>query len=385
MAQGQKVLLLTHGKRPVDMRAAYRLGAEMRGISQARLWLEVQRRHRGRQKLPPHDYFLYGLHQPWQTEADRDAFLGEPAFNRVSGALAARRGGRILGIFNDKRLTAMILERAGLPMPEIRAIYTRARGATVWPGLHSAEEIVAFLRAPGAMPLFGKPVYGAHSHGAISLVGVEGEEVRLGDGRLIALTALAEEIVTGYPEGYLFQNLVTPHPDMLALTGPALATMRVVTLYDGPEPSVLYAVQKIPGKDAMVDDITSGVDGKASLDIETGRIGRVQYGPDLGGIDMEKSQATGQVLPGAIVPFVKESLAMALEAHALFPDQGILGVDLAATAQGPIVVELNAFPGHGLYQKAFVRGIYNPDFAPRFRAALARKGVRKGNRHLPFP
>jgi hypothetical protein len=198
--------------------------------------------------LPPHDYFLYGLHQPWQTEADRDAFLGEPAFNRVSGALAARRGGRILGIFNDKRLTAMILERAGLPMPEIRAIYTRARGATVWPGLHSAEEIVAFLRAPGAMPLFGKPVYGAHSHGAISLVGVEGDEVRLGDGRLIALTALAEEIVTGYPEGYLFQNLVTPHPDMLALTGPALATMRVVTLYDGPEPSVLYAVQKIPGK-----------------------------------------------------------------------------------------------------------------------------------------
>jgi hypothetical protein len=144
-------------------------------------------------------------------------------------------------------------------------------------------------------------------------------------------------------------------------------------------------MQKIPGKDAMVDDITSGVDGRASLNVETGQIGRAQYGPDLGGVDMERSPATSMLLPGAVVPLVKEALQMALSAHSLFPDQGILGVDLAATAAGPVVIELNAYPGHVLYQRAYIRGIYNDDFAPRFREALARKGVQKGNRRLPYP
>lgn len=381
----RNVLVTELGERTYDLPVAIRESAKARNISEFRVRLEMWRLARGRQQIDAMRYFHFGLHRPGVTSADRKTFLGKKPLEAINRAFASRGRRAITGIFDSKTLMTMVMERAGLPVPAILAMY-QPKGIAVWPALRNRDDIARFLLAEATLPVFGKPLDGAHALGAISILERRADgEVLLGNGKAVSVDALVDDIVAVYQKGYLFQELIQPDPRLAALTGPVMASMRIVTLWEESGPKPLYAALKIPGVGAMVDDIASGVNGMAAVDLETGRIIRAQDGNRLGGDELEASPVTGTKLAGAEVPDFHEAVALAVKAHSLFPSQGIIGADITLSDKGLVIIELNANPSQAVYQRAHLKGILRPEFAERFRKALVARGVRDPLKALPLP
>ena len=80
---------------------------------------------------------------------------------------------------------------------------------------------------------------------------------------------------------------------------------------------------------------------------------------------------SGKVFAGTQLPDWAEACEMAREAHALFPEFGVIGWDVAFTENGPLLIECNDNPFHSLYQMAYRRGIWNDDFRPVLERTIA--------------
>lgn len=381
------ILVTKVAERRVDVLRLIQDVAHKRRVSKYRVAMEVIRRKLNRQGISYHDYFLFGMHRPELTAEDRDAFLGESAVTALNLALAPVDRGSLSGLLRNKILTAMVLEQAGIATAQIRGLYVTQGNPRPFHQMRSAQEIADFLLQSGVLPVFGKPVNGSRSLGAVSILAVaEPGILRLGDGRIVAALDLAQEIVAGFPGGYMFQDLLVPPAELALTTGPAISSLRVMSLWDGAAPQVLYTVLRLPARGAMADDFPAGAqNGMALLDHSTGKLIRAQGGLLPGGQDLLTSPATGQALADFQMPHWQALCGLAQEVHALFPLQTVVGIDLALTDKGPVVNEINTNPLHTLYQRASGRGILNAEFRPLLLRALAAQGVTKRKRGLSLP
>jgi Sugar-transfer associated ATP-grasp len=292
--------------------------------------------------------------------------------------------GPLQGLATDKLLTDMVLTRAGIDVAPIRAVVVAAEAIAPYPVLTDAAAVRRFLLET-QMPVFGKPTHGARSVGAVSIVDRQGETLVLGDGRTVGAEALADEILRSFPKGYLFQDLMQPHPELAQLIGPVIGSVRVVTLRIGAEVVPIYAAMKMPGPGQMVDDIASYINTMCSVDYRTGRVVRGQDARRLGGAVLERNPVSGAILAGAVLPLWPEVMQQARDVHRILHRQGVVGADYVITPAGPRVTEVNANPMHAFYQKCFARGFWNADIAPQMTEALAGFGHRAPTKAIPFP
>jgi Sugar-transfer associated ATP-grasp len=369
--------------RNFDLAQALRVTAKLRGISQLRLAGEIIRLGRGRQRLNWKEYFLYGAHQPSLSVEQRAEFLGESVMWAMNQALTPRPD-ELAGLFVDKMLTDLVLTRCGIPVAGVRAVAVAKRTQVPYDVLPDVGSLEAFL-ADTPLPFFGKPAHGSRSIGAVSILGREASTLILGDGSQVEIADFAAEIIRAFPEGYIFQDLMIPHPDLARIVGPVIASVRVVTVRIETELEPLYAAMKMPGPGQMVDDIVSFINTMCGIDHRTGQIVRGQDACKLGGIEMALNQVTGAPLAGAVLPAWPDVVRLARSVHEIFPRQGLLGTDVAITEGGVKVIEVNSLPHHSFYQKCFARGFWNADIAPMMTEALAGFGHVKATRQLSFP
>ena len=382
----EPIILSKLPDRHVPIGQALAWAAKKRGVSRWRIGFDIMRRVLGRQKLSPDEYFMLGLHRGEMTDAERDAFLGGRAVTALNAALAGGKRRNLSDLINDKVKTTMVLERAGLPTSEMRAIYVPQGAPGPWPILSSAAAIAAYLLTPGHLPVFGKPLAGSRSLGTISIIAAQGDQVELGDGRRVNALALATEIVAAFYNGYIFQELLRPHPEVERLTGPAIGALRVLTLWQGGAAVPLYTFLRLPGKGAMADDVGSGLANAAAfVDLDTGIITRAQHANDLGGTTVDVAPVTEMPLIGVALPDFARAIQLATQAHAMFAQHGVIGTDTVLTDRGPIILELNANPLQSNFQRCSGTGLLNPKYRPLYLAALAEKGITKPQRGLPLP
>jgi hypothetical protein len=76
------------------------------------------------------------------------------------------------------------------------------------------------------------------------------------------------------------------------------------------------------------------------------------------------------------MPDWQAAIDLARDAHAIFPEFGVCGWDIAMTDEGPKIVECNDNPSHSLYQLAARRGVLNSDFAPIWNAVSDRQQAK---------
>ena len=287
-----------------------------------------------------------------------DAVFWDGADRReVAGAAQARRAARIAnfrrdcwGLASDRLASSAYLGAHGLPTVPTLAIYRAglaAPGATL---LRTRDELRQFLEAHADAPLIARPSEGGPGRRLFA-----GEP----EGRAAEIDRFIDMANDAGPVSWLFQAPLAPRPDVA--DGRRIAPVRVITLASGDSAMAARAVWQFGGPDDVV----------ASLDVRSGAA--VRLSPAL-------APQRGEPAPqGLGVPDWPALKAVACEGARLFAQFGLIGWDIAPTADGPVILGLDPAPDLELHQLADRRGVLDPEFvaflaARRALAAECRQG-----------
>lgn len=347
--------------------------AKAHGVSPLRQMREIFSMRRGAQKLSGPEYYSLRLFDPSKSSEDKRAFLGQAGVNALNTSMNPPMAVPTRAFVGNKLLYTQLLTQLGIPTAQTQALVSAFRNAGELPVLRDADAVGDFLRTRATYPLFGKPHHGSLSEGSVRIEGCDGDTLRLGNGAQKDVSAFAAEVMERYPGGFLFQKALTPHPDMAHIAGPSIGCVRVVTVNDGNGPKPAYAVWKLPAPDAMSDNFWQTGSLLAHLDLSTGEVLSCILGTGLEAKALSMHPTSGQQVLGTMLPHWEATLKVAQDAHAVFPEFGICGFDIAVTADGAHIVECNDNPSHMLYQIAAGRGVANSYLAPLWQAVAERQ------------
>ena len=345
--------------------------ARRHGVSPFRQLREMLLLSRGVGRLMQDEYYANGLYDPAQSWDDKKTWVGVRGSWKLNEWLSPSVLTGMQTFVANKVMYTSLIRQLGFRTTETQAVVSNYRRFGNIPALATEAQIRHFLENEAVFPLFGKPQSYSGSFGSALLERLEGEEIVLGDGRRVALEAFCREILAEYGEGYLLQSALDQHPVMKGVTGNAVGTVRIVTIRQDTMPEVLYALWKIPSPKAMSDNFWQDGSMIAPVSADTGVVGTCRIGTGLDARDIDAHPVSGTRFEGTQVPFWDEACRMCNEAHALFPEYGVIGWDVAVTPDGPALIECNDNPFHSLYQMAYRRGIRNADFMPVFERVAA--------------
>lgn len=253
---------------------------------------------------------------------------------------------------NNKRRFAEFCRAKALPIA--------AEAVTVDGGVSAGTE--GECRELPPYDLFLKPLRGRGGEGAESWCYLGDGQYRSTDGEIVSGHALLERLRRGKP--YIVQARLTNHKDMKDLSNGALATVRIMTILDeGGRPEATHAVLRMAvGDNHIVDNFHAGGIA-APIEIATGVLGRatdIGLRPDRGWYERHPD-TDGQIL-GRRLPLWRETIGLAVAAHAAFAGRALIGWDIAITDDGPILVEGNGAPDVDLIQRPYGEPLGNSRF-----------------------
>jgi hypothetical protein len=320
---------------------------------------EMLRLRLGRSRLRVSDYYAFELY---------DDALYPPAVKRFVVGWDSREVSGVLNdlhwraVADDKLVCYAFLRGLGLRHPASYALYHeggRTFGAV--PTLTSPEAMADFLRIAMHYPFFAKPIEARHGVGASAVVRLDAERdmLRTVSGNDIAVTDYVDRFVTSAPGGYIFQELLRPHPEIQRVCGDRVSTVRVIVLNGYGDTRLFRIMWRVPVGSNITDNFRHGASGNlmGSVDPATGRVRRVIRGPGpntrgfygLGrlGSPVETHPDTGERIEGFALPSWEDTLALCRHAAAALPGLRYQAWDIALCPDGPVIVELNANGGLG--------------------------------------
>jgi Sugar-transfer associated ATP-grasp len=265
-----------------------------------------------------------------------------------------------------------LLRLFGVPCSELLGFYHALSGRTVnGDPLRTPEELSRFLAGGlDQSKICFKPVEGWGGRGfQVVEVVRRGNTVRIrriGERNLIDVAEFCEIVLhvlhhgSSILEGYLEQ-----HPAMARFNPSSVNTLRfwVLQATASAFPQVVLCYLRIGRAGSLVDNHSSG-GIVAPVDLETGRVHAAIDGlPERDVFPFHPDH--GAPIEGQEIPFFAESLELARRSLLAFPFFRFAGVDIAVTAQGPRVIELNPSP-----DRAGITRV--PNGAMAFRLAVSR-------------
>ncbi|MEL7099765.1 MAG: sugar-transfer associated ATP-grasp domain-containing protein [Pseudomonadota bacterium] len=344
--------------------------AKQHGVSPFRQMREMWALARGPGKLESHEYHAAGAFDPAMPMADKKTYVGRIGSFEINQRLSPPKLTETRAFLRDKVMYTALLQQLGLPTTETQAVVHQTRHFGDLRTLRDAAAVEAFLKEGARYPLFVKPCEGAASVGSALITGRDSDALTLGNGRKVDLKGFAAEVVEDYPEGFILQSAIPQHAALTAVTGPAVGTMRVVTIRDASGARPLYTVWKVPSPTAMSDNFWQA--GSMVAEVKDGRVTRCKKGTGLAAEWLDAHPVSNVPFAGLEIPHWDAIQRVATDGHMLFPEFGIVGWDIGVGQDGPVIIECNDNPFHVLYQLATGRGILNADIAPQLDAAAAQ-------------
>jgi hypothetical protein len=281
-----------------------------------------------RHSIPPVEYVLYRLDQPERREDMHEYVF----WNDLPGfaALNIRLGADNRDV-QDKDRFARICAEHGLPHVAMLAVFDR--GKQTYPETPFA---------PDAPVIWAKSLRLKGGAGAAKWT-KDGGTYRNGAGQRVPVEKLAEEFCK---QDCIVQPYIENHPDIARISNGALASLRIVTGMNlqGHAEFVTTLLALPHG-----DWVTSAGGILCCIDYESGQIRRAVFMDDE---DIASHPDTGAPIVGLALPYWRESVDLCLRAHArAFPRFAFLGLDVALTEGGPILLETNSGWGALAHQK----------------------------------
>lgn len=325
------------------------------------------------------DYYTYGL---WMRDLDpsfRKEFVPKSHRRAYNSALMMPGLGLKNDLIVDKVAVEALLRKHGFTTSLTIASYGGDNSVSHVEQLHNVDDIVAFLTRPKNPPLFAKPRFGSLTEGAIAISGMagDGENLRLTNDVVVSPRVLANEIIADWSAGYSFQKLCKNESTLQNHVGPAMASVRLVTLLTDKGVEPFYAVMKLPSATAMHDGASLNKRAKAHINLNDGKVLRLRPHGSPYLDDLTHWQDKDSPVFGYTIPHWDQAIEICTKAHELFPAHGILGWDVFITEDGALINEVNANPSD-IYQTATGRGLNNPELKSIYDRAVAYAHLQNG-------
>jgi hypothetical protein len=320
---------------------------------------------RGPGKLTVHEFFYYRLYDPALPEAALDRFVGKKVQHRMH--LACNDMGWFAAA-HDKLLWSAILGGASLTIPETVATFGRIGGLGASTSLRSEDDLTRFVADRRNHPLFCKPVDGINSIGAIRIEGAADKSLIINGGMTRQTSDIVRFMTSLSSAGYLLQKVLPPHPALVPITGLAIASVRFLVLLSNDGPAIESAVIKLPTSGQVADNFWRSGNMLAAIDPASGTIARAITGTGSNLRVISSDPAGGTDLIGLAVPHFAAAQALCLQAAVHFRGVRTQSWDVALTADGPVLLELNFGGDLNLHQLAHNRGILSESYCRHVRA-----------------
>ena len=340
--------------------------AKAAGKGLASMMMEIMRLRRGRGKLQPEEYFMYGLYDDSRfTPEAKQTFLGQNNLLLPSPWADIAR---------DKPTFTALLRGLDLPVPETQAIVHPNRSFPGAVPLRNHNDVCNFLRTQAAYPIFGKPFDSVCSMGTAKIVGYEQDQdsVVVGEHR-IPVEGIAK-MVEELGHAYLFQTLMHPHESIAELIGPCVSSVRMFVMSDDDGVELFRAAWKIPASANDADNFWRQGNMLAGIDVETGKVLRTLIRTDSGTEPIEKHPITDASFAEMTFPHWDQMRDVVLNAATQIPSCHFQGWDVAMTDRGPILVELEGDGGNPIMEQlCFDSGLLTERYLSIVDSAMERE------------
>lgn len=253
---------------------------------------------------------------------------------------------RYYKISQNKLVEKAFLRTLGLPTASLLGLYHPKRGQAVdGAPLCTTADLTRILAASDAAGLFFKPAEGDSGRGVFGL------KLATEDGRkvlreVLTNTAVAPEDLArrleSAAEGYVVEEMIAQHPALALLNPTSVNTLRMWVVDGAAGIQVAGAFLRVGRAGSLIDNTAAG--GLAcAIDLSTGTI---REALDLTPFRNEHRTHpdSGAELVGLQIPYWTECRQLACNALRVLPGARFVGMDIAVTAHGPVVVEYNVEP-----------------------------------------
>lgn len=334
------------------------------GKSLASQLVEIVALGRGMGRLAPDEYYQYRLYDDRQYSwEEKKKFIGRAM---ESGFVRVLNEGRWVGLAHDKLATYAFLKGLAFPVPETYAVYHPFRGYGSVPVLRTAAALAGFIRAEMPPPFVAKPITGMWGRDvwAVDAYDPARDRLRLGSGEELEVDGLIARFAHRAPAGFLFQEMLRPHPMIEALCGSRICSVRLVAIVDRDGARFISTLWKVATGRNMSDNYGGRDTGNlvGPIDVKTGRVGRMLTGLGRGIRYVDHHPDTGRALGDVTLPEWPAVVDLGLRAASALPGIPMQAWDIALTAKGPVILEVNVNGGMRLPQLVAQAGLYTDEF-----------------------
>jgi Sugar-transfer associated ATP-grasp len=301
-------------------------------------WLRVRR---GAGRLQLWEYFYYNLDRTELSAQERAAFVGWFGQDVLVEFLVDEYS-MILNV--DKVTFDYVARGAGLPVPEIFAVYAPRPRPGRFKALTSPQQLRDFLREWRRFPIYCKPACGGSGSKNFQIERWADERAVVTGGTTLSPEELAARLTEPTGLGFLLLETLRPHSEIESVAGDSISGVRLHVLRRPGGPVIFRPLWKPARRGAVVDNFQNGESGNmlAAIDVASGRIERVISGSGRNQLVNQPHPDTGRQLVGFELPYWQALRELAREAE-LFPGFLCQGWDVAICSTGPVILEVNWF------------------------------------------
>jgi len=328
------------------------------------IW-DISRLALRRPGLTADEYFYYCLYEPLFAPEQRARFVGKKMQAAIHNAC---NDSAWFASVDDKLLFYSIMRGTGVPTAETVAVYTTKDRASFCPILRDEQALRGFLTDSSNYPLFLKPVDGMYSIGTFYLHEPSGSDLLLKNGCKAPLDAVVAFVQKYTQAGYLIQSVLQPRQQLAESFGTTLPSIRYLILLTDEGPQLESAVLKIPCGRNVADNYWRDGNMLGAINLDDGIVRRAVTGTGETLVEIETHPDTGHKLAGMSLPDWGPATELCLKTASMFPGIRTQSWDIALSAQGPIVLEMNFGGDLNLHQLANGRGILSDTYVRHLRS-----------------
>lgn len=305
--------------------------------------------HKARINTHPADYYLFEFYKGDKTWEQKSRYVGDVRGSRYWPYEACEFKYNIF--FTNKYIQKQILAGLGLPISRLMAAVGTSYEVRDQPQF---EAFLDTVRNDFAI----KPISGAGGHGVLLL---KNDCVSYSAaGRAYSRQALWEHVSRDLRNGYLVEERIYNSPQLADLYPVSLNTFRVILIKTRDGSWHLAACYLKAGRGgSQVDNRSSG--GLLILLDESGNT--VRAWDPVTRVHVSCHPDTGRALIGIRLQGYRAVVDLAFQAARAMIFTGTVGLDIADSARGPVVIEANVYWAAAYIQIAMGRGIVDDELA----------------------